>query len=57
MDEFEKVEMSYKNRGLPSLFSQPLYVEILLGPSKQEVHEILKGSFYAIFPFVKKYNS
>ena len=45
MDEFEKVEMSYKNRGLPSLFSQPLFVEILLGPSRPEVNEILRGYF------------
>lgn len=39
-----QVEQSYRNRGFPSLFSQRLHVEILLGPSKEEVHEFLKGN-------------
>ena len=39
--EFEKVEQSYRARGLPSLFSQILHVEILLGPSSEEVPELI----------------
>lgn len=41
-----QVEQSYRNRGFPSLFSQRLHVEILLGPSKEEVHEFLKGNSF-----------
>ena len=40
------MEQSYRSRGRPSLFSQRLWVEILLGPSKEEADEILRGSHY-----------
>ena len=43
MNEFDKVEQSYRRRGLPSLFSDTLHVEILLGPSKEEVYDILNS--------------
>ena len=43
MNEFDKVEQSYRRRGLPSLFSDTLHVELLLGPSKEEVYEILNS--------------
>ena len=43
MNEFDKVEQSYRRRGLPSLFSDTLHVELLLGPSKEEVYDILNS--------------
>ena len=43
MAEFEKVEMSFRNKGLPSLFSQTLHIELLMGPTSDEVYEILNS--------------
>jgi hypothetical protein len=44
MREFEKVEQSGKRKGRPSLFSEPIHIEIVMGPSKEEVYEILNSS-------------
>lgn len=41
MNEFDKVEQSFKRRGLPSLFSESLFIELLLGPSVEGIEEIL----------------
>ena len=43
MREFSKVEQSYRRRGLPSLFSEILHIELLLGPSNDEVHKIINS--------------
>jgi hypothetical protein len=44
MAEFDKVEQSFRAKGLPSLFSQPLHIELLLGPSNDEVNELLHSA-------------
>ena len=37
------MEQSYRSKGMPSIFSQPLYIDFFLGPSKEEANEILKN--------------
>ena len=43
MNEFNKVEQSHRRKGLPSLFSDILHIELLLGPPEEEVYEIINS--------------
>ncbi|CAK5083778.1 unnamed protein product [Meloidogyne enterolobii] len=42
MEQFDAVDQSGKRMGRPSLYSQPIHIEIVLGPSHDEALELIK---------------
>nr|CAD2205483.1 unnamed protein product [Meloidogyne enterolobii] len=45
MEQLDSVDQSGKRMGRPSIFSQPIYIEIVMGPSHEEALELIqKGS-------------
>ena len=42
--QFDSVEQSRRRKGLPSLFSDAMHLEIVMGPSTDEIDEILNPS-------------
>nr|CAD2155659.1 unnamed protein product [Meloidogyne enterolobii] len=42
MEQFDAVDQSGKRMGRPSLYSQPIHIEIVMGPSHDEALELLK---------------
>nr|CAD2203283.1 unnamed protein product [Meloidogyne enterolobii] len=42
MEQFDAVDQSGKRMGRPSLYSQPIHIEIVMGPSHDEALELIK---------------
>nr|CAD2193113.1 unnamed protein product [Meloidogyne enterolobii] len=42
MEQFDAVDQSGKRMGRPSLYSQPIHIEIVMGPSNEEAGELAK---------------
>nr|CAD2200857.1 unnamed protein product [Meloidogyne enterolobii] len=42
MEQFDAVEQSGKRMGRPSIYSQPIHIEIVMGPSHDEAQELIR---------------